>query len=92
METVRNGIAKHAAFYRAYLSDDRSLPQVAVLLATIVALWLLNYLLSGVGPLPKVETAQSLPHPEADARGVPRQIGFRNETAVRRTEVPSHAR
>ncbi len=83
---------KHADFYRAYLGDDRSLPQVTVLLATIVALSLFLYLLGALGPLPKVETAQSLPHPEADARWVPGVIGLRNEIAIHRTEVPSHTR
>ncbi len=58
MKTVMNATGKHAEFYRAYLGDDRSLPQVTVLLATVVALSLLVYLLGAVGSLPKVETAQ----------------------------------
>ena len=45
------GIEKHAAFYRGYQPDDRSLFPVSIALATIVALWLLVYLVSAVGPL-----------------------------------------
>ena len=44
------GIEKHAAFYRGYQPDDRSLFPVAIALGTIVGLWLLVYLLSAVGP------------------------------------------
>ncbi len=88
MKTVMNATGKHAEFYRAYLGDDRSLPQVTVLLATIVALSLLVYLLGAAGPLPKVETAQSRPHAGVDARGAPGVIGLRKENAVQ----PSHAR
>ncbi len=43
------GIEKHAAFYRGYQPDDRSLLPVAIILATLVALWLLVYLISVVG-------------------------------------------
>ena len=39
-----NGIEKQAAFYRAYLPDDRSLVPLTVLLSTTLALWLLVYL------------------------------------------------
>ena len=52
---------KHAAFYRGYQPDDRSLFPVAIALATIVALWLLVYLVSAVGPHGRPEAAKS-PH------------------------------
>ena len=44
-----NGIEKQAAFYRAYLIDDRSLAPLTTALATIVGLWLLVYLVSAIG-------------------------------------------
>jgi hypothetical protein len=53
MVTAMNGIEKHAAFYRAYLADDRSLASVAGVLVTVVAVWLLFYLVSLVGPQPE---------------------------------------
>ncbi len=56
------GIEKHAAFYRGYQPDDRSAFPVAIVLATMVALWLLVYLVSAVGPHGNPETAKS-PHP-----------------------------
>ena len=61
------GIEKHAAFYRAYQPADRSPLPVAMVLATLVALWLLVYLISAVGPGPgpqqaTVRSANS-PHP-----------------------------
>jgi hypothetical protein len=55
---VRNAIEKHAAFYRGHLVDDRSLVPLAIAWATIVALWLLVYLVSAVGPQAKLQTAQ----------------------------------
>lgn len=45
-------IEKDAAYYRAYLPDERSLVPVAILLANIVAVWLLFYLVSVIGPAP----------------------------------------
>jgi len=48
-----NGFEKHAAFYRAYLTEDRSLIPLTVALATIVGLWLLVYLVAVVGPDPE---------------------------------------
>lgn len=57
-----NGIEKLAAFYRGYLMDDRSLAPVAMVLAIGVALWLLFYLVSAVGPYSKPEAFQSSPH------------------------------
>ena len=53
------GIEKHAAFYRAYQPDDRSLFPVAIVLATLVALWLLVYLISAVGPAPNAHQASA---------------------------------
>ena len=47
------GIEKHAAFYRGYQPDDRSRIPVAIVLATLVALWLRVYLASAVGPQPR---------------------------------------
>ena len=44
-----NGIEKQAAFYRAYLIDDRSLAPLTTALATIVGLWLLVYVVSAIG-------------------------------------------
>jgi len=62
METVMNGIEKHAEYYRGYLPHDRSVIPLAIALATIVALWLLIYLVSVVGPQPRPETAKSAAH------------------------------
>jgi hypothetical protein len=62
METVMNGIEKHATYYRGYLPHDRSVIPLAIALATVVALWLLIYLISIVGPEPRRETAQSAAH------------------------------
>ncbi len=56
------GIEKHAAFYRGYQPDDRSLFPVAMVLATLVALWLLVYLVSSVRPQSGAATARSSPH------------------------------
>jgi hypothetical protein len=55
METVMNGVEKHAEYYRGYLPDDRSVIPLAISLATIVALWLLIYLVSALGPQPRPE-------------------------------------
>ena len=43
-----NGIGKQAAFYRGYLPDDRSQVPLTIVLATVVAIWLLVYLVAGV--------------------------------------------
>ena len=56
------GIERHAAFYRGYQPDDRSLFPVAIVLATVVALWLLVYMLSALGPHSGAETVRSSPH------------------------------
>jgi hypothetical protein len=56
------GSEKHAAFYRGYQPDDRSLIPVAIVLATLVALWLLVYLVSAVGPHSGKATGQSPSH------------------------------
>jgi len=50
MVIAMNEIEKQVAFYRGYLADDRSLASVAVILMTAVAMWLLFYLVSLVGP------------------------------------------
>ena len=55
---MKNGIEERAAFYRGYLIDDRSLVPLAIILATTVALWLLLYLVSAIGPQGKLPTAQ----------------------------------
>jgi hypothetical protein len=64
METVMNGIEKHAGFYRGYLTDDRSLIPLTIALGTIVALWVLVYLISVIGPEPKaqMQTLRTGPH------------------------------
>jgi len=43
-----NGIEKQAAFYRGYLADERSLVPLTIVLATVVAVWLLVYLVAAV--------------------------------------------
>ena len=50
MVSAMNEIEKHAAFYRGYLADDRRLASVIGVLLTAIALWLLFYLVSLVGP------------------------------------------
>jgi hypothetical protein len=57
------GIEKHAAFYRGYQPGDRSPLPVAIVLATLVALWLLVYLVSAVGPQPGSAGVRPQPHP-----------------------------
>ncbi len=57
------GIERHAAFYRGYQPDDRSLFPVAIVLATIVALWLLVYMVSGLGPHTSTAAGRPSPHP-----------------------------
>jgi hypothetical protein len=42
------GIERQAVFYRGYLIDDRSLAPLTTALTTIVALWLLVYLIGAV--------------------------------------------
>ena len=56
------GIERHAAFYRGYQPDDRSLFPVAMVLATIVALWLLVYMVSALGPHTSTVAVQRSPH------------------------------
>jgi hypothetical protein len=62
MVIAMNGIEKHAAFYRAYLADERSLASVAGVLMTAVAIWLFFYLVSLVDPQPELQTARSAPN------------------------------
>ena len=54
------GIERQAAFYRAYLIDDRSLTPLIVALATIVALWSLVYLIGCFAPLAKQPTGETV--------------------------------
>ena len=54
-----NGIEKQAAFYRAYLIDDRSVAPLTLAWATIVALWLVVYLASAISPPTKPQTAEA---------------------------------
>jgi flagellar biogenesis protein FliO len=54
---------KSTAFYRGYLPDDWSLIPLTIVLAIIVALiivalWLLVYLVSAVGPQPTLQTGE----------------------------------
>jgi hypothetical protein len=49
---------KSTAFYRGYLPDGSSLIPLTIDLATIVALWLLVYLVSAYGPQPALRTGQ----------------------------------
>ena len=46
-----NGIEKQAAFYRGYLIHERSLVPLTIILTSVVALWLIVYLVAAVaGP------------------------------------------
>ncbi len=53
MVTAMGRIDKHADYYRGYVDDERSLASVVGVLVTTIAVWLLFYLLSLVGPAPK---------------------------------------
>jgi hypothetical protein len=55
---MKNWIEERAAFYRGYLIDDRSLVPLAIILGTTLALWLLVYLVSAIGPQARLPTAQ----------------------------------
>jgi hypothetical protein len=55
---MSTGIEKQAAFYRAYLIDDRSVAPLMVAWATIVALWLLVYLVGAIGLNAQPQTAE----------------------------------
>jgi len=57
METVMDGIGKHAAFYRAYLPHDRGLIPMAVAVGAVIALGLFLYLVNAVGPAPDAGAA-----------------------------------
>src|SRR5208283_1630281 len=63
------GIEKHAEYYRGYQPDDRSIWPVAIVLATMVALWLLVYLIAAVGPQPEQPTAAKSPSPPTPSPG-----------------------
>ena len=62
METVMNGIEKRAGYYRGYLTDDRSLIPLTIVLGITVALWLLVYLLGSLGPPYKPQMGLLPPH------------------------------
>jgi hypothetical protein len=55
---MNSWIDKHAAFYRGYLIDDRSLVPLTIAWAAIVGLWLLVGLASAAGPQAKLEMAE----------------------------------
>jgi hypothetical protein len=55
-------LAMNAGFYRGYLTEERSLMPLTIVLASGVALWLLLYLLSVVGPAPMTPSALVPPH------------------------------
>jgi hypothetical protein len=65
MPSSAYGIEKQAAFYRGYLADDRNLAEVAVVLATAIAFWLLLELISLVGPYPAGHVAAPAAPPAA---------------------------
>ena len=48
-----NSIEKQAAFYRGHLTDERSLVPLTIVLASVVALWLLVYLVATVAVAPQ---------------------------------------
>jgi hypothetical protein len=48
---VKSEIERHAAFYRGYLIDDRSVEPLTVALAAIVALWFVVYLADCIGAM-----------------------------------------
>ena len=54
-----SGIENRSGFYRGYLTDDRSLIPVTIVLGITVALWLLVYLVGSIGP--SYTTQMSLP-------------------------------
>jgi hypothetical protein len=60
MEIVMNRLEKHAGFYRGYLTDDRSLVPLTIVLVTSVAVWLLVYLVGGA-PAPQMQMAARIP-------------------------------
>jgi hypothetical protein len=61
MEIVMNRLEKHAGFYRGYLTDDRSLVPLTIVLVTTVAVWLLVYIVGGAGPAPQMQMAARIP-------------------------------
>jgi hypothetical protein len=50
---VKSEMERHAAFYRGYLVDDRSLGPLTAALAAIVALWFVVYLADCLGAMVK---------------------------------------
>jgi hypothetical protein len=64
-----NGIEKQAAFYRGHLTDERSLVPLTIVLASVVAVWLLVYLVANVTEAPQDTGAwRAAPSPSATVR------------------------
>ena len=64
-----NGIEKQAAFYRGYLTDERSLAPLMIVLAAVVAVWLLVYLVAAVAEVRQDAGAwRAAPSPSATVR------------------------
>ena len=59
MDIAMGNIEKHAAYYRGFLADDRSAAPVAAVLVTGIAVWLLFYLVSLVGPAPGLTASKA---------------------------------
>ncbi len=66
-----NGFEKYAAYCRGYLADDRRLASVIGVLLTAIALWLLFYLVSLVGPASDQRPRLGAPPAYAPRAGVP---------------------
>ncbi len=61
MVTAMNEMEKQAAFYRGFLADDRNVASVAVVLMTAIAMWLMFYLVSLIGPAPDFARERPVP-------------------------------
>jgi hypothetical protein len=84
-----NGIGKHAAFYRGYLPDDRSLFPLTVLLSPTVALWLLVYLIGVAGDAPQAVTSFDSQCCERPERQVIKRSPTPAETSSLNTRPPN---
>ena len=85
-----NGFEKYAAYYRGYLADDRRLASVIGVLLTAIALWLLFYLVSLVGPAS--DQRLRLGAPPAYARTGRRSLIRTNEASGRSPGNPLRPR